>query len=295
MVKKLLFPLLSILLMPLLAVEPVMAQSPAAADPASEALQINIVDADIANPPLDSHVQGLTVQVTDASGAYVRDAAVVFRLPDSGSSARFADGTLAAVTYTDANGKARVNDIRWSETPGSVMVRVTAVKGTAHAGLLFERTPSSAAKAVSAGAAQQSVTVQPVVPAPSPIETAQPHNIPVSVVSPRAPANRPTVPGNVPAVSITNKQETDDDSQDANVPVRHSSGAENVLAEAPDVSITSSGAASGGHSKKKWIAVLAIAAGTGAALALVHKGGTSSSSSASGVSIGSPSISVGHP
>ncbi len=117
----------------------------------------------------------------------------------------------------------------------------------------------------------------------------------VSVAPHPVSVTRPAVPANLPTVSVTNNQETADDSQDANVPARHSFGAASALTEVPDVSITSSGAASHGHSKTKWIAVLAIAAGTGAALAFVHKGNTSSSSSSSGISIGSPSISVGHP
>ncbi len=271
-----------------------MAQSPLAADPITEALQIRMVDADNASARIGSRSnQGFTVEVTDAAGRVVRDAAVIFRLPDSGPSGRFADGTLAAVTYADADGKARVSDIRWDDTPGLVMLRVTAAKGTAHAGLLFEQTLSAAATPVSAAAARQSVPVQPSLPVPASVQTSQPPSAPVAVIRQRAPATRPAVPGNLPAVSVTNNGETDDDSPDANVPSRHMVGAANALEGAPDVSITSSGAASGGHSKAKWIAVIAVAAGAGVALALVRKG--SSSSSSSGITIGSPTVSVGHP
>jgi len=291
---KLFSPLLSILLAPLLAVEPVMAQSPVAADTVGEALQIKILDSSAAGAPVGAHaVRGLTVQVTDAVGTPVRDAAVVFRLPDSGSSARFADGTLAAVTYTDVDGKARANGILWGDTPGAAMLRVTAAKGTAHAGLLFEQ-PQSSTPALVSASARQSVPVEPPIPVSTPVEAARPQSIPVSITPQRLASTR-AVPGNLPAVSVTNNADKDDDAPDVNVPARRSLGAASALAEAPDVSITSSGASSGGHSKTKWIAVLAIAAGTGAALALVHKGNTGSSSSSSGISIGSPSISVGHP
>jgi hypothetical protein len=174
-----------------------------------------------------------------------------------------------------------------------VTLRVTAVKGTAHAGLLFEQPPSSKAASISA-AARQSLPVEPPKPISSPVEITRPQSISVSVIPQRAPETR-LVPGNLPGVSVTNDGEKDDDSPDTNVPARHSLGAANALVEAPDVSISSSGTASHGHSKTKWIAILAIAAGTGAALALVHKGSTSSSSSSSGISIGSPTISVGHP
>jgi hypothetical protein len=272
-----------------------MAQSPATTDPAGEALQIRVLDAGTSNAPAGSHAtHGLTVQVTGAAGAVVRDAAVIFRLPDSGSPARFGDGSFAAVTYTDADGKARANDVRWGDAPDSVTLRVTAVKGTAHAGLLFEQPPTSMATPLSA-AVRQSVLVEPPKPISSPVEITRPQSISVSVTPQRAPETRPAVPGNLPAVSVTNDGEKDDDSPDTNVPARHSLGAANALVEAPDVSISSSGTASHGHSNTKWIAILAIAAGTGAALALVHKGSTSSSSSSSGISIGSPTISVGHP
>jgi hypothetical protein len=275
--------------------QPAMAQSPVASDSIAEAIQIKVLDADTANAPTGSgSARGLTVQVADAAGMRVRDAAVIFRLPDTGSSARFADGTLAAVTYTDADGKAHVKDIRWGDTP-SVMVRVTAVKGTAHAGLLFEHTSGPMTAPVSATAAQAVLPVQPPQPVVALTRVAQPQIIPGTVIPQRAMATRPPSPGNLPVVSVTNSGETEDDSPDTNVPARHSLGASNALEETPDVSISSSGAASSGHSKKKWIILLAIAAGAGSSLAFVHKGNSSSSSSSSGISIGSPTISVGHP
>ena len=291
MALKLLSPLLSILLASLLALEPVMAQSVAAPGPTSEALQIKVVDSSIS-----AALHGLTVVISDTTGTPVRDAAVIFRLPDNGSPARFADGTLAAVTYTDADGKARAGEIRGGDAPGSISVRVTAVKGTVHAGLLFE--PTQASPAVLAPlAVRQSIPVEP----PTPIQMPQPQSPRVSTAPQRVSISRPAIPGSLPAVSVVNGKntddngETDEDSPDTNVPSRHSLGASNLLEESPEVAISSSGAASGGHSKTKWIAVLAIAAGTGAALAFVHKGNSSSSTSSSGVSIGSPTISVGHP
>jgi hypothetical protein len=291
---KLLSPLLSILLTPLLTVEPVMAQSPAAPDLTGESLQIKLADTHAVAGQQERH--GLTVEVTDATGAHVSDAAVIFRLPDNGSSARFADGTLAVVTYTDAEGKAHASDIRSTDTSGSVIIRVTAVKGTAHAGLLFEQTLGPATIPVPVPVTRQSVPVQPATPVPAPVEMPRPKEAPVSAIPQRVSASRPPLPGSLPAVSVTKDDETDD-SLDTNVPVRHLTAPDKALDETQEVTISSSGAASsGGHSKTKWITILAIAAGTGAALAFVHKGNSSSSSSSSsGVSIGSPSISVGHP
>lgn len=289
---KLSSPLLSILLASLLALEPMMAQSVALPGPTGEALQIKIADANTS-----AGLRGLTVVVTDTTGAPVSDAAVIFRLPDNGSPARFADGTFAAVTYTGADGKARAGEIRGGDASGPISLRITAVKGTAHAGLLFEPTPAPAA-AVAPVAALQTVTVAP----PAPVQIPQPQSVPVvAAQQPVSISRPPAVPGSLPAVSVVNSKDTDsnreadEDSPDTNVPARHSLGASSLLEQSPEVAISSSGGASGSHSKTKWIAAIAIAAGAGAALAFVHKGSSSSSASSSGVSIGSPTISVGHP
>jgi hypothetical protein len=62
--------------------------------------------------------------------------------------------------------------------------------------------------------------------------------------------------------------------------------------------VNTGAASSGGHSKAKWIAIAAVAAGAGLAFALLHTSGStngSSSGSTSGISIGAPTVSVGHP
>lgn len=66
------------------------------------------------------------VKVTDAQGAAVAGHAVVFALPDSGASAVFDGGTLAAQAVTDAAGVAASPGLRANGLVGAFEMRVTA-------------------------------------------------------------------------------------------------------------------------------------------------------------------------
>ena len=214
-----------------------------------------------------SSANGITVAVVDQDARPVANAAVVFRLPAGSSQPTFADGSSSTVAYTDPSGRAHVEGIHWANGGGPVSVKITAVKGTAHAGLLSELTP-------------------PARPAPA-VEPSR--RVAAEREHAPMPAQLRPVPGTLPAAVV------DDDSPDANVPLRNTLGTGAAEGLAPSVSITSTGRSGASHSKTKWIIVgLAVAAGAGAAFALAHKG-SSSSSSSSGVSIGAPTVSVGHP
>ena len=275
-------PLVSLLLTTLLVVSPLAAQSVTPVPTAPEAvsttsLQLKVLDGNAGTPGL------MTAEVTDLTGAPVPNAAVVFRFADDEASGEFADGTKAAVVYTDQAGRSRVEGIRWAATQGRVPVRVTAAKGTAHAGLLVEHVVTAAAPAAVTPPAP---VAQPIVMAPTPAPAAPvaAAKTPGVVIEHRAPAKRMAVPAFV----------EDSDSPDANVPLRSSFRSYSDSGDAPGISIASSGRASSGHSKKKWIISLAVGAGAGVALAMMRHGSTSGSS-ASGITIGSPTVSVGHP
>ncbi len=286
-----------------------MAQMPSpsqAADPLSPpSLQLRVLGNEPGGTPAGSRsAQGITVEVSDTSGTHVTNAAVVFRLPASGPSATFADGSLTALAYTDPSGRAQAADIHWGTIPGLVNMRITAAKGTTHAGLLFPQTltapQSVAVPPVTAPGSRASVATPPNGPAPAPapgvIDEAK--RTPGVTVEHRSSHSQITAGEDTPiqakAIPVSAAL-ADDESPDANVPIRHVARTGADEAEAPSVSISSSGAASsGGHSKAKWIIALAVAAGAGAAvLFLTHSGGSNSSSS--GVTIGSPNVSVGHP
>ncbi len=80
--------------------------------------------------------RGLAVLVTDETGKPVANAAVSFRLPDQGPSGVFNGGLRSEVVTTGPNGIASVWGMQWNKEPGSVEVRITAVKDQARAGIV---------------------------------------------------------------------------------------------------------------------------------------------------------------
>lgn len=229
----------------------------------------------------------LGVEVTDAQGVPVPGAVVTFRLPEDGLTGKFGDGSRIAVANTDQSGQARVTGILWSAA-GTASVRVTATKGTAHAGILVERQAEIQQEAAITPKPAQNVAARskppdqkPISPKPAPQEVAAVRQAPVVAV----PAIEP------PHVSITSV------SRKQPMPGQLSTAAPAGSVE-PSVAITGAGQRTRGGSKK-WIILAAIAAGAGAGAAIMMSRGKSSTAasttSSSGVSIGAPSISIGAP
>ncbi len=279
---------ISLVLVPLLVVMPVWAQSdPASPVQTAAVLQLKVADSDGAQLPVNSQSgKGYLVLVTDAYGVPSPDAAVVLRLPDSGATGLFPDGSHAAVAYTDAAGHANFTGIRWGNTPGSMPVRLTATKGSAHAGLLVEQslvsgtvTADVPAPRIGAVTTQPSAMPSPTTASEEPVEL---NTIPASVEA--APVVRPAIRAAsvAPGVSV----------------ITNGKSAAMLSAANPSIAVSSDGFGPAYHgSKKKWIilgvAVLA-AAGAAFAVASMSKAGSSAATS-SPISIGAPTVSVGHP
>jgi hypothetical protein len=241
---KLLSSSLSLLLTVLITVTPIGAQLP----PAVSGLQLRLLESDPAAPVGSRSTKGFTVEVTDAAGA-VADAAVAFRLPENGPTGAFADGSHAAVAYTDAAGRAHISGILWGTTAGAAELRITAAKGAAHAGLLLEHTLTS-----------RTAMAQPGVLKPSVVTAAEP----AILVTARSGASAPIAPAASPKDEV------------------------------PSVTVTNASPGQQPHSKK-WLIVLLVAAGGAAGAAFAFKGkGTPSAPSTPSLSIGSPTISIGH-
>jgi hypothetical protein len=268
-------PSVSFLLATVMVVSPLPAQSPAdgAAPAVSGAeLQLRVVDSDGLSAPVASKAKkGITIEVTDENGAPVVGAAVTFRLPDNGPTGKFEDGSAAAVAYTDAAGRAHAGNVSWSSAPGVADIRITAAKGTSHTGILFEETLTPPAQAAQSIRAQPEISEQP-----KPRQIAQ-LKMPVPSAA--------SADGALPA-----------DSSTAKPPLTPASAAP-LDQTPPPVSVTGANhGASTSHSKAKWIVIAAIAIGAGAGVALAGKGKSSSSTPQTAqLSIGTPSISVGHP
>ena len=282
----------SVLLASLLLIEQLPAQAPGS--PGSLDLQLHLVESeDGASAVAGSHsVNGLTVQVTDASGIPAPDTAVVLRLPDEGVTGKFSDGSHAAIAYTDASGRAYLRDIQWGATAGVVSMKLTATKGTVHAGMLIEKT-LTAASVVSSGAASPTsvpaTSIQPKLPPPDPTASKA---TPVAAKI-QAPPAAPVAEAQ-PSVTVRQPGAVD---RSSHGPVPASASPSFLE---PAVSVTNGPAQQQVHSgsHKKWIIIaVVIAAGAGAGIAMAGKGKSNSASpsSSSSLSIGSPTVSVGHP
>jgi len=261
---------LSLVLIPLIAVSPIRAQLPApsTAAPAPAATEVTLQ-----LRVLESSANKFAVEVTDGAALPTAGAAVAFRLPDTDPTGTFADGSHAAVVYTDINGRAQITGIRWSQSSGVATVRITAAKGAAHAGLIVE---------------------QPIAPGVVPVSVAK--VVPQPVVN-QPGVNQPGVnqPGvNQPGVlqpppTKTVKAEP--------IAIAHS-GASTPVAPAPppSVSVTNASPGEQPHSSKKWLVILLVAGAAGAGAAFAFKGkGASAAPAAPSLSIGNPSVSIGHP
>lgn len=251
----------SLLLTPLLVVGPLFAQMPGSLQvPGSPggSLQLRVLEGDGATiAPGSRSNKGFSVQVVDPSGTPASDAAVVFRLPDAPATGTFADGSHSAVAYTDVSGIAHVSGIQWSSTPGPVTIRVTATRGTVHAGTLIEENLASAP------------------PAPIHQETV------AREIAPPAPV--------APKVQVLNDVEPVSRAPRTFAPVVRESGTEPTISIVTDPHQPRS---YGGSGKKKWIIITlaTAAAGVGAFMAMHAMNGAS----AANVSIGAPTINIGH-
>ncbi len=310
-------PFISVVLTPILTFSTLWAQSPAsvASSPtpdaaAAQMLQVRLAGGEDSPVEIGSHaVKGFTVQVTDLSGGAVADAAVAFRLPDSGPTGAFADGSHSAVAYTDAAGRANIAGIQWATTPGLVAMRVTATKGTSHAGMLIEESLTarpSAVVAISApGSAASAGTVAttdalsaPIAaPPPAPAQRATAQTVAKAMSSTQTPAAQVT------GVQITSNQGTSSqtaaqqDTSAARTPATQLANQSAARQAQPSVSVSGAAPGQSTHSSHaKWIILLAIAAGAGIGVAMVGKGkGSSAAPATPSLSIGAPSISVGQP
>lgn len=286
-----LIPFFAIALIPVLVSAPLSAQvieNPAAPGNSSESpdLQIRVIAGYTGSASVNSQVPGgFTVEVKTADGTPVADAAVALRLPDTEPTGAFPDDSHAMVAYTDQSGHARLAAVKWGSTPGLVAIRVTAVKGTAHAGVLVEE-KLSAASASLPRSEPRAITPPAIPPAELSDAVAQSAELPIAQ------------PVSAEPVSLT--KPTVIESQAANAPAAgHTlTPAMAPLKPAPSVSVTNSAPqTSQTHSShKKWIIIAAIAAGAGAGIAFAGHGKSSGSTSQTpSLTIGAPSVSVGHP
>jgi hypothetical protein len=249
---------------------PIQAQesSSTASDDVQE-LHVRLVGDAVAAPPGKPSRHPLVFAVTDNHNAPVPSATILVRLPNDGPSGVFHDGSRVAVLYTDMSGQVELNNIHWGTTPGTAILRITASKGSAHAGLLVEQVIGSANEM------------------PSESASAAPRSERGTAVQPGQPqAGSKKVPMQEPALVASNANSTTVSTPSEPPGI--------IINNHPDRQASSG--ASGRSKKWLWIG-LGAAAAAGAAFAVAGRGSSSNPSTASGGSttIGTPSVSIGHP
>jgi hypothetical protein len=288
---KLISPFVSSVLIPLIISLPLPARAAISAEASGDSassLQIRVTNPEPGHPT-GVCPNGFLINVADANNSPVVDAAVALRLPSTDPTGVFSDGSHSTVAYTGKSGSACVTGMRWTASSGEVEVRVTATKGSSHAGILVIQPlgpPAPAELPVSAPALSEPVLVAPT-PAGLPMPPPPP---PLAEV--RTPKAARPVPGTLaPAAPIPHVQ--------ISVPREAAPKSDPPLASPePSVSVTHTSASQlhrGG--KAKWILIAAVAVGAAAGAGLAMKGKSSSggSSAAGGLTVGSPSVSIGHP
>lgn len=279
----------ALLLCPLIALNPVLAQTRSAAlEPsAAEPLHVHLVESPDPVQLRMMSAKGYVVQVTNAAGAPVEGAAVALRLPEDGPTGRFANGLRAWVAYSDPAGIARFPVIQWGESAGAVEVRLTAAKGTLHTGLVVNQQIMAEAK---------SVMVIPVpaerasVAEPKPAPPPRPQ---VTVPTPDPATESPALADAVKPAPAAAMNQTTTGAQALHTLKPNPPASKDAQ---PSVSITNSPTGASRESHKKLYALLAVGAGAGLGtiFALKGHGGSGPSGSTAGLSVGTPTVSIGH-
>ncbi|MGH9696173.1 MAG: hypothetical protein ACRD5Z_18635, partial [Bryobacteraceae bacterium] len=191
--------------------------------------------------------------------------AVLFRLPDEGATGAFTDGTRVIIAYSDMQGLATIRNIQWGSTPGPVVLRITATKDAAHAGILVP-------EMLTAGGSRSRHPKTAAENPPPRIKPAQPK--PMTAIRESTPQPAPLQPAAVSANEAARRP-----------------------AELPSVSVVTDSKKSvhSGHKKWIWIALIGAGAAAGAFATAGRSHSSPSSSSTPSLTIGSPSVSIGRP
>ena len=252
-------------------------------------LQLKVVAGDAAEYRIGSRTaHSVTVLVTDESGKPVANAIVSFRLPETGPSGAFNSGLRAEIVTTGPDGCASISGIQWNSNPGKVALRITALKDQARAGIISLQKLNDRAPQNETPAAVKIETppLKPDSPAPS-FEVAPAKSASEKFTA--APVKSAPVPPTNVAVAAADFA--------AVGPAPESAKAEELVPQPPSPGGEGVFTAShGGHAK--WILIGVVVLGGVAAGVVLGMGKSSSSNpvtSATGITIGAPTIIVGHP
>jgi len=89
--------------------------------------------------PGEHMAKPVTVQVTDGLGRPVEGARVSFQAPPAGPGGVFSSGLGTDLATTDAHGRATVRSLQLNRIAGRYLIRVTAAKEQARAGIVLQQ------------------------------------------------------------------------------------------------------------------------------------------------------------
>jgi len=264
-------------------------------------LHIKVVAGDGAQHSAGAQGKPITVEVTDATGHPVAGARVSFQVPEEGPGGLFANGLRTDIAITDSNGRATEHGLQLNRTAGSFAIRITAAKEQQRAGTIARQSIGNADTPTESADRKASVPASQE-PAAAPA--------PASAPATQRPAAQPptiTVPGTTAtgAVKVAAQQAPPALTVKTAAELPH--GVPTIIVtQKSSKSITEVGADSPHKSHKKWVWIgLLAAGGAGAFFAEKSLGGgaghgdtTGAATAAglsSGVTIGTPTITIGKP
>lgn len=104
---------------------------------ASPTIQLKIVEGEGVTYRTGARAtRGISVLVSDETGAPIENAGVIFRLPDQGPSGVFNSGSRTQAVTTGPDGLATVFGMQWNKTPGPVEIQISAAKDQVRAGII---------------------------------------------------------------------------------------------------------------------------------------------------------------
>ena len=258
-------------------------------------LHIKVVAGDGAQHAAGAHAKPLTVEVTDAAGRPVAGARVSFQVPEEGPGGVFAGGLRTDIAITDSNGRATGHGLQLNRVAGSFALRITAAKEQQRAGTIARQSIGNA-DAATESADRKAPAAATKEPAPAP-----------ATQRPAAPPPTTTVPGTTATGPVKVAAQQTPLAPAIKTTIEPPHGVPTIIvAEKSSKSITEVGADSPHRSHKKliWIGLLA-AGGAGAFFAektigasASHNETTGAATAAglsAGVTIGTPTITIGKP
>jgi hypothetical protein len=300
-----------------LAAQNLPAQDPSAQDLASNdaVLHIAVVSGEGAIHAPGEHVaKPVSVQVTDGTGRPVEGARVSFQVPLEGPGGVFSSGLGTDLAITDASGRATVRSLQLNRTAGRCLIRVTAAKEHARAGIVLQQyisDPGSARDSADrTGSVVREKVVVPEKPAPAVQPPAAAPQQPKSTPLEMTPAS-PLPPKKVkepkaltaliqPSKSAVQPAEDAVPSKLARIPTIIFTQGSGKPVPAAMVSRGYTAQKSKSHKKWIWIGILAAGgvagafAGSSMATAAVHNS-TGAAALTAPVTIGTPTINLGKP